>query len=276
LRLEINGSLLFLLPGVPSEMEYLTKNSVIPYIQEHFSLAEVFKADLFFSAMPESYGDAAIKKVGIPSGVKCIINALPNRRGVIRVRAASKKEAEPFIQAITSELKEYFAGLNLLKGSAEGLAELLFSKKLTFATAESCTGGLAASMLTEIAGISEVFKGGVVSYSNSVKTSILAVSEETLEQVGAVSEQTAVEMVLGVKKLLKTDAALSITGYAGGAAPSTDSEVGKVFIAAAFEGRTICEEKHFTASRNEVRRQAAEAALELARRLISGETDGGI
>ncbi|MDR2401525.1 MAG: CinA family nicotinamide mononucleotide deamidase-related protein [Deferribacteraceae bacterium] len=268
-RLEIGEALLFFLPGVPAEMTYIMTNIVMPHIEEHFSLKKIYKRDLFFRGMPESCGDQAIKKIGIPVGVNCIINVFPNRRTAIRVRADTEAAAAPFIRMLLSELNGYYAG-DTLKSGAQELSEVLFEKKLSFATAESCTGGLAASKLTEISGISEVFKGGAVSYTNGVKHSLLGVSPEILARYSAVSKEVALEMVLGVKKLMDADAALSVTGYAGGSSPA-DENTGKIFIAAAFDERAVCEEHRFSGSRNEIRESAAESALQLARRLINGE-----
>jgi nicotinamide-nucleotide amidase len=162
---------------------------------------------------------------------------------------------------------------------------VLLENSLTFAVAESCTGGLVGAKLTEIPGISKSFKGGVVSYVNEIKNSLLEVSEETLRQYGAVSRETAIEMVYGIKKLFNSSAAVAVTGYAGSASSSVTTEneskadtvkeeaenVGLVFAAALFGEKMIYRRYTFSGSRNEIREQAAESALELACKLIYGE-----
>jgi nicotinamide-nucleotide amidase len=286
LRLEVSGCLLFFLPGVPFEMEYIMTNIVVPYIKERFSLKKIYKRDFYFRAMPESIGDNAVRKIGIPQGVRCIINALPNRFVAIRVRSADTDKAQPFIDKLLSELSSYYIGISL-KSSAQRLAQVLLENSLTFAAAESCTGGLVGAKLTEIPGISKAFKGGVVSYVNEIKNSLLEVSEETLRLYGAVSRETAIEMVYGVKKLFNTSTAIAVTGYAGSAAvgnaittedaskaniiKETTESVGLVFAAALFGEKMIYRRFTFSGSRNEIREQAAESALELACKLIYGE-----
>jgi nicotinamide-nucleotide amidase len=280
LRLEESGCLLFFLPGVPLEMKHIMTNFVIPYIKERFSLKNIYKKDLYFRAMPESVGDNAVLKIGIPKGVKCIINALPNRFVAIRIRSANKETAQSFIDKLLLELSGYYIG-GSLKNPAQMLAQALFENSLTFAAAESCTGGLVGAKLTEIPGISKAFKGGVVSYVNEIKNSLLEVSEKTLRLYGAVSHETAIEMVYGIKKLFNASAAVAVTGYAGSSAaaetadsiPKADAEenVGLVFIAALFEEKVICRRFVFSGTRNEIREQSAESALELACRLIYGE-----
>jgi nicotinamide-nucleotide amidase len=286
LRLEMQGCLLFFLPGVPFEMEHIMTNIIAPYIKERFSLKKIYKKEFYFRAMPESVGDNAVRKIGIPKGVKCIINALPNRFVAIRIRSADKEKAQPFIDKLLSELSSYYIGINL-KSSAQRLAQVLLENSLTFAAAESCTGGLVGAKLTEIPGISKVFKGGVVSYVNEIKNSLLEVSEETLRQFGAVSRETAIEMVHGIKKLFNASAAIAVTGYAGSAAvgnaisaedaskanatKEATENVGLVFVAALFGEKMIYRRYTFSGSRSEIREQAAESALELVCKLIYGE-----
>jgi nicotinamide-nucleotide amidase len=269
-RLEANNSVFFFLPGVPIEMRHLMTDAVAPYIKKRFALNDIFKRDLLFRSMPESYGDRAIRAVGIPRGVRCIINILPARKVVIKVRAAYKYEqvASAFIEKVINELNGYYIGDYSGQSAAQRLAAALLEKNISFATAESCTGGLAAARLTEIPGVSKVFKGSVVSYSNEIKANILGVPREILDRFTAVSRETAIAM-LNVRKIFASNAAVSVTGYAGGS--DTADPVGTVFIAAAFGDKIVCEKSIFTGDRNEIREQAAESALELALCLINGE-----
>ena len=121
----------------------------------------------------------------------------------------------------------------------EKVGELLKAKKLSLSTAESCTGGSIAARLTSIAGSSEYFNGSIVAYSNEVKMGLLHVSSETLEQYGAVSEETVIEMVKGAMKALKTDCAVATSGIAGPGGGTSEKPVGTVWIAAAYKNEIV-------------------------------------
>ncbi len=133
----------------------------------------------------------------------------------------------------------------------------------TLATAESCTGGMIGQALTAIPGASKVYKGGVISYTNAVKENVLGVSEEALVTYGAVSTPVAEAMAKGVRKLLKTDFAVSVTGLAGPDGDEFGNPVGTVFIGFAGEAGSKAMACYFEGDREAVRRQAAEAALTL-------------
>lgn len=139
----------------------------------------------------------------------------------------------------------------------------------TLAVAESCTGGMIGAALTEVPGASAVFKGGIVSYTNEVKENVLGVRRETLDCFGAVSAQTAEEMASGAAKLLKADAAVSVTGLAGPGGDTFGNPVGTVFVGYSDKFHAFSREFHFSGGRGEVRRQAVEAALEMILSQIS-------
>lgn len=129
-------------------------------------------------------------------------------------------------------------------------------------TAESCTGGGIGAAITAISGSSTVYKGGVICYANWVKEHILGVRPETLNLYGPVSSQVAEQMVIGIQKLLQTDAAVSVTGLAGPGGDEYGNAVGTVFVGTAFHDNTTVREYHFSGSREDVRNQAAQAALQ--------------
>ena len=131
----------------------------------------------------------------------------------------------------------------------------------TLVTAESCTGGGVGAALTAIPGSSEVYKGGVISYSNWVKEHTLGVSAQILEQHGAVSAPVAEAMAIGVKELLYADISVSVTGLAGPGGDDYGHEVGTVFVACSTEKGTVVREYHFCGDRNSVREQAVASAL---------------
>lgn len=144
--------------------------------------------------------------------------------------------------------------------------ELLKSKKLKLATAESCTGGLISKRITDISGSSEVFEGGVVCYSNRFKENVLGVSPETLKKYGAVSRETAREMVKGVLSLTKADIAVAVTGIAGPSSDDTNKPVGLVYIAVSDGKSTIVKKllNNFTGDVREQNRSiSADTALEM-------------
>ena len=144
--------------------------------------------------------------------------------------------------------------------------ELLKSKKLKLATAESCTGGLISKRITDVSGSSEVFEGGVVCYSNRFKENVLGVSPETLKKYGAVSRETAREMVKGVLSLTKADIAVAVTGIAGPSSDDTNKPVGLVYIAVS-DGKSTIVKKLLNNLTGDVREQnrsiSADTALEM-------------
>lgn len=133
----------------------------------------------------------------------------------------------------------------------------------TLVTAESLTGGMIGSVLTSVPGASAVYKGGVVSYVNEVKQQILGVPGEILEKYGAVSLWTAGYMASGVRKLLNADVAVAVTGLAGPGGDEFGHEVGTVFIGFESASKAVAKEFHFSGSREEIRRQTVDAALQL-------------
>ena len=146
--------------------------------------------------------------------------------------------------------------------------EKLRERGLLLATAESCTGGLCAKRLTDVAGASQVFCGGVVSYTNDVKMRLLGVKEETLAQFGAVSGETAREMAEGARQATDADVAVSVTGVAGPSSDEMGNVVGTVFIAFSSEQETVSEKLQLSGDREKIREQSVNAMLWLAMRKI--------
>lgn len=153
----------------------------------------------------------------------------------------------------------------MMRKKAVQTVEKLAEKKLVISTAESCTGGMVAKLITDISGSSEVFCGGIVSYANSVKENVLGVSGETLEKYGAVSENTAREMCIGSRKVCKSDIAVSTTGIAGPTGGTPEKPVGTVCFGITSDKGTRTFTMHFgeDRSRNEIRHAASAFALDL-------------
>ncbi|SMO36803.1 nicotinamide-nucleotide amidase [Balnearium lithotrophicum] len=158
------------------------------------------------------------------------------------------------------------------------LKEILTRKGLTVSTAESCTGGLVAARIVNVPGSSEYFMGGVVAYDNSVKMKVLNVKAETLLKYGAVSEETAREMALGVKELIGTDCSISTTGIAGPTGGTPEKPEGLTYIGVSFRDRVEVFKFIFEDNdpdpvkrRNNRRRKAAKKAIQLLVKLLEGK-----
>lgn len=145
--------------------------------------------------------------------------------------------------------------------AAEKLVEILKAQGKTCATAESCTGGGVASAITSVPGASAVFLGSVVSYANEVKRDVLGVSEDDLAKVGAVSSEVAAQMADGVRALMKTDMAVSLTGIAGPDGGSAEKPVGLVWFGLSTASGTRTEKAIFRGDREQIRAQAVTHAL---------------
>ncbi len=146
---------------------------------------------------------------------------------------------------------------------ARGAGEALRQARWRLATAESCTGGLIGHAITEVAGSSEYYQGGVVAYDNAVKREVLGVAPATLERWGAVSEPCAREMAEGIRRLLGTELGVATTGIAGPGGGTPEKPVGLVYIAVTFAGDTYCERHIFQGDRHAIKQETARRALEL-------------
>lgn len=155
----------------------------------------------------------------------------------------------------------------------EHVVSLLGEQGLTVATAESCTGGLLAGRLVNVAGVSEIFHEGYITYSNDAKEKLLHVSHETLQAYGAVSEQTAQEMAVGAARAAGCGAAVATTGIAGPMGGTPQKPVGLVYIGCYVKGITVVEGHLFSGERAQVRNLAVEAALSLLERVLAGTAD---
>ena len=151
----------------------------------------------------------------------------------------------------------------MMKNIQETVVELLIQNKMKLATAESCTGGLIAQKITSVAGASECFDCGVVTYSNEQKQKLLGVSADTLDKFGAVSEQTALEMCKGVKALSNADFGISVTGIAGPGGGTSEKPVGTVWIGICGENLHKAQKFLFEGDRQQVRESTSEIALKM-------------
>lgn len=155
-----------------------------------------------------------------------------------------------------------------IEASVEKLVSFLLNNGLTISTAESCTGGLLSATLVNVSGVSDVFKGGFVTYSNELKMSAIGVKSETLKKYGAVSSQVACEMAQGAKNAANADIAVSTTGIAGPGGGSIDKPVGTVYIGVSIKDNVSAKRFNFDGNRSEVRSQTVAAALNLLSDLL--------
>ncbi len=276
---EKDGKVLVSMPGVPFETETMMERSVIRLLTNRFpSDTHISHRTFIVVGYPES--DLAMKLDGYERSLPQYIHLayLPQPALYIRLRLTGMsrdgqtlaEDMEHFSSALLSELGSAVICTEDLPMEAI-LGEVLKSKGLNLATAESCTGGNIAHRITSVAGSSAYFKGTVVAYSNEVKQHVLHVPEETLKQFGAVSEPTAIAMVTGVSKLLGTECAIATTGIAGPGGGTEEKPVGTVWIAVRCGGVIKTEKKLFFGNRSRViERASTEGITMLLRCLLAG------
>lgn len=225
------------LPGVPNEMKGLMMDSVIPKLKEAFDLPVILHKTLLTSGIGEStIADTIVDfENNLPSHIK--LAYLP-AYGMVRLRLTARgndkqtieKELDSLFGPLKSFVKEWMIADEDIS-LQEAVLTLLKSKNKTVATAESCTGGYIAHLLTSIPGSSVIYNGSVIAYANEVKEELLGVSKETLKQFGAVSEQTVTEMVQGALNKLKTGYAIATSGIMGPDGGTDEKPVGTVWVA---------------------------------------------
>ena len=268
-------SILFSLPGVPLEMQYLFEKYVAPEMVGHGN--KVFLHRLIkTTGLTEA--DLWVK-VGSLEAMqeKATIASLPSHLGVrirISVLAESKKEGERRLDEVESFLEERLSRYIYGKDEEtleEKVGDLLREKSLTLATAESCTGGLIGHRLTQVSGSSDYYKEGFVVYSNQAKMDRLGVEPRLIEEFGAVSEPVAEAMAQGVCRVTGADIGVSVTGIAGPSGGSDLKPVGLTYIAVHDRSGTHCRKFIFTHDRVRNKERAAQAALNLVRLKIQEE-----
>ena len=272
--IEAGAKVVVMLPGPPIEMKPMFNDYVVPY----------FKKKSTFSIESRFLRVFGIGESAMETQIIDLIDAQTNptiatyaKMGEVTLRVSAKiqagENAELIMKPVIDEIKKR-AGDCLYSDSNQNLddvvANLLLEKNITISTAESCTGGLISETLTNIAGISKVFIGGAVTYSNESKAELLGVKNETLQSYGAVSRETAVEMAEGIRKRLKTDIGVSITGIAGPDGGTPEKPVGLVYVGLATESGTITKELRLLGNRNRIRTITALNVFDIIRRYILG------
>jgi nicotinamide-nucleotide amidase len=271
---EKEGCIFVSMPGVPFEMKGIMTDDVIPMLGKRFTLPHIVHRTLLTAGVGESFlAEMLIAYEGaLPSHIKMAY--LPNY-GMVRLRLSAtgyeaqtvEQEVNQLFDTLQAIVKEYMV-TNRDEPMEKVVANLLLQQQKTMSTAESCTGGYMAHLITSMAGSSAYYKGSVISYSNEVKENLLGVQATTLQIPGAVSEDTVKQMVAGALKVLKTDYALAVSGIMGPDGGSEDKPVGTVWMAAGNAQQTITQKMQFRFDRTRNIQLTATAAFNLLRKLL--------
>ena len=263
------------LPGVPYEMKYLVEHEIIPKVVREYKRPYIIHKTILTYGVGESMIAERIEswENNLPQFIKLAYLPSP---GKVRLRLTARGENEEILQnaiqenvaSLTKIIGDIIVGFDEDETIEFIVGRLLTQQGKTIATAESCTGGKIAQMLTSVSGASNYFRGSVVSYATDTKISVLGVDAKTIEKYTVVSAEVAQEMALGIQKLMKTDYAIATTGNAGPNKGDTDVEVGVVFIALATPNEVLVEMFNFGQPREKVIVRTANKALEIVQAAI--------
>lgn len=269
-----NNTIYISMPGVPYEMKGMMEDSVIPMIKNKYELPSIIHATILTAGIGESALAEVIKdfEYSLPTEIR--LAYLPNY-GMVRLRLSTsgfdkdktREKLDTYFNELKSLVKEYIV-TDVDDSMPVVIGKLLKAKSKTVSTAESCTGGYIAHLITSVAGSSDYFKGSIVSYSNDVKQKMLHVSEATLNNFGAVSEDTVVEMLKGLLKKFNTDYGIAVSGIMGPGGGTKDKPVGTVWIAVGNSENHLCQKFNLRFSRERNIEVTGMMALNLLRKFI--------
>lgn len=271
---EKNNKIVASLPGVPHEMKGLMSDEVIPRLLQHFQPPVIVHRTLLTAGIGESFLAERINafETSLPSFIK--LAYLPNY-GMVRLRLSASGYDKETIEKIMEEqftlLQEQVADVlvtNKDESMDQVVARMLLDRRETLGTAESCTGGYIAQLLTSVAGSSRYYLGSIISYDNQVKKDLLDVPDTTLESEGAVSEATVIQMVKGALAALKTDYVIATSGIMGPDGGSSRKPVGTVWVAVGNQDEIITQQFHFRFDRRRNIELTATNAFNLLRKFI--------
>ncbi len=264
----------FFLPGVPSQMKTLLVEQVIPRLAAWSQGQALITCQRLYKifGMEEAAINRLVSSLKLSPDIMIgYYPVFPEVHLSLILRASSEKNPLPLFaaacQAIEQALDLVIYGYDQ-DSLAAATGRLLQAARLQVATAESCTGGLIGQLLTQIAGSSNYFLGGVTAYANSMKTAILGVSEEMLAQHGAVSEKVAEAMAEGVRRISKANITIAVTGIAGPEGGTVDKPVGTVFISLSTKEKRETHHFSFIGNRQQIQEITAKTALDLIRRYL--------
>ena len=263
------------LPGVPYEMKYILENGIIPKIVKEYQRPYIIHKTILTYGQGESLVAERIEdwENNLPEFIKLAYLPSPGRvRLRLSARGIDKELLEQKINenalSLTQLIGDIIVGYEEDETIEVMLGRLLTSNKATLATAESCTGGKIAQVITSVPGASNYFKGSVVSYATETKISVLGISPEIIKEYSVVSFEVAKQMALAVKKMMNTDYAIATTGNAGPSKGDGNSEIGTVFIAIATPTDLIVEEFNFGQPRVKVIDRSVNKAFEMLQKEI--------
>jgi len=271
---EKDGTNFISMPGVPSEMKYIMNQHVIPELKIRYSSQVIIHRNIMTYGAPEAVLAGLLEgfESSLPGPVR--LAYLPSL-GIIKLRlTGTGSNRDEVVNAVEEQVKNLYKTIpELIYGENEETMEMavgriLRQKKLTLCTAESCTGGNIARMITSVPGSSDYYKGSVVAYDNRVKTTLLGVGSHIIEEEGAVSGPVVRAMAEGARKLLNTDYAVAISGIAGPAGGTTEKPVGTVWIAVSSSLATVAEKFVYGTDRNINIMRFSVAALNMLRQQI--------
>ena len=274
---EKNNKVFISMPGVPYEMKAMLAKEVIPGIKLHFKAPAIVHRTVLTQGIGESYLSDMIAEweEALPAYIKLAYLPSP---GMVRLRLSAtgedkdalSKELDSHIKSLQKLIPKFIYGYDLEK-LEEIIGKLLLARKATLSTAESCTGGYIAHLITSVPGSSGYFAGSVVSYSNLIKEQELGVSKKDLLEFGAVSQQVVEQMALGIKKKYKTDYAIATSGIAGPTGGTPEKPVGTVWIAIASPKGAVSRKLLLGQDRKRNIVMTAFAALNKLRKELNGE-----
>jgi nicotinamide-nucleotide amidase len=276
-RFEFQGVQYFFMPGVPKEMKEIFEASVLPWLLKHRSEkvfyrskilrcfgAEEAKLDHLLQPLLKDRVHLGDCKIAFRFSFPEILVKVSTESTSLEV---AERQLEQALEPIRKAIGHYIF-TEEEKTLERVVGELLLEKKLTLGVAESCTGGLVANRITNVPGASNYFLGGIVAYSNELKTKFLGVSEESLKTYGAVSSQVAIEMAQGVRSRLGADIGISVTGIAGPTGGTEEKPVGTVHIGLATKEEVKEKKFYFPLDRERFKLLASSVALNWVRRYL--------
>jgi nicotinamide-nucleotide amidase len=271
---EKEGSVIISLPGVPYELMDIYSQSLLPELQKIKKGSIIVHRTIMTQGVPESILSDRISswEDALPANIKLAYLPKP---GLVRLRLSatgdSADELNELLEVEISKLlkiidKDVFSTVDM--PIERVIAGLLTQRSQSISTAESCTGGTIASMITSVPGSSKYFKGGIIAYDNDVKTGILKVKQESLSDHGAVSQKVVEEMAISVREILNTDFSIATSGIAGPDGGTAEKQVGTVWIAVSSGEKTISRKFLFGEHRGRNIEKASQTALNMLRKMI--------
>jgi nicotinamide-nucleotide amidase len=268
------------MPGVPYEMKGIMTDEVLPKIKEEFKLQRIYHKTVLTQGIGESVLAELIEKWEDGLALKNIKLAYLPQPGMVRLRLSTsgdnekviRENVEHEIEKLIPQIKEYIFGYENYGEEMPTIekvtSELLRERKQTLAVAESCTGGYVSSMFTAIAGSSDIFKGGIVPYTNDAKHDLLNVDTAVFEKHGAVSKECVIALAENVRTKLKADYSVAISGVAGPSGGTPEKPVGFVWIAVCDGNKTLAKSFQFGDDRNRNIVMTANTAVSFLRKFI--------